>query len=195
MEPVYMTMGHASGIAATMGIGGETAVQDIAVETLRAKLVEQKAVLELKGLADLITVAKLEGVAIDDKDAEFIGSWSHSSYGNPIEGSAAHDGNGGKGEKSATFVVEIPVTGQYEIRFAYAASPNRASAVPVTIEHDEGTASVTVDERKVPEHDELFTTLGTWSFSKDKPAILTVRNDGTDSYVSVDAIQFIPMKQ
>ncbi|MCB1062551.1 MAG: FAD-dependent oxidoreductase [Verrucomicrobiae bacterium] len=194
MEPVYMTMGHASGVAAAMAISDSGKVHDVSVETLRRKLTEQNAVLELKGLADLITVTKLAGIAIDDRDAKFVGSWSNSSFGDPIEGSAAHDGNGGKGEKSATFTIEIPESGRYEVRFAYAASSNRASAVPISIEHGGGIASVAVDERKVPEHDELFTTLGTWSFSNAKPAVITIRNDDTDSYVSVDAIQLIPVE-
>lgn len=194
MEPVYMTMGQASGVAAAMAIGTSGNVHEISVETLIKKLTAQNVVLELKGLADLIMVEKLPGIAIDDREAKFVGSWSHSSFGNPVEGSAAHDGNGGKGEKLATFTIEVPESGQYEVRFAYAASGNRASAAPIAIEHSGGTASVTVDQRKVPEHDKRFTTLGTWSFTSGKPAAITIRNDGTDSYVSVDAIQLIPVE-
>lgn len=194
MEPVYMTMGHACGIASAMALGsdsGEPSAHDVSTDALRAKLTEQNAVLELEGLADLIMVDDLEGIAVDDRDAEFEGTWTHSSYGNPIEGSAAHDGDTGKGEKSATFSIEIPEDGDYEVRLAYASSSNRASAAPVTVEHAEGIAELTVDQRKTPEHDKLFTTLGTWTFSRDKPAVITIRNEGTDSYVSVDAVQLL----
>lgn len=195
MEPVYMTMGHAAGVATAMAIAADEkpVVHDVSTDTLRAKLTEQNAVLELEGLADLIMVDDLEGVAMDDRDAEFEGSWSHSSYGNPIEGTAAHDGDTGKGEKSATFTIKIPEDGRYEVRLAYASSTNRASAALVTVEHADGVADTIVDQRKTPEHDGLFTTLGTWKFSKSSPAKITIRNDGTDSYVSIDAVQLLPM--
>lgn len=195
MEPVYMTMGHASGIAAAMALKSEAPnYHDVDVSNLRAKLLEQNAILELKGLKDLITVDKLPGIAVDDREAEYVGSWSHSSYGNPIEGAAAHDANGGKGEKSATFRIEVPKDGKYEVRMAYAASSNRASAAPVTVGYSGGEAEIVLDQRKVPEHDKLFTTLGTWEFSAGAPAVVTIRNDGTDSYVSVDAVQLLPVE-
>lgn len=196
MEPVYMSLGHASGVAAAMVLSdnGSPAAHDISVSTLREKLLSQEAVLELEGLADLVTVDKLPGIVIDDRDAEFTGTWSHSSFGAPIEGTAAHDGNSGKGDKSATFTVNIEKSGHYEVRFAYAASSNRASAAPITVKHANGSASVIVDERKIPEHDELFTTLGTWEFSKDVPAVITIRNDDTDSFLSVDGIQLLEVE-
>ncbi|MDQ3621990.1 MAG: FAD-dependent oxidoreductase, partial [Verrucomicrobiota bacterium] len=50
MEPVYMAMGHASGLAAMMAIKHRKSVQEIDVPALQAKLREQKAVLELKSL-------------------------------------------------------------------------------------------------------------------------------------------------
>ncbi len=191
MEPVYMAMGQACGVASAMALAGNAVVHDIPTDVLRGKLKERKAVLELEGMADLITVDKLPGIVVDDLDAEFVGHWSNSPFGNPIEGSAAHDGNTDKGEKSATFTIEIPEDGRYEVRFAYASSSNRASAAPISIEHAEGTANMTVDQRKTPGHEKLFTSLGTWRFSKDKPAVITIRNDNTDSYVSVDAVQLL----
>lgn len=198
MEPVYLAMGHASGVAAALAIEGDSAApafHEVPVGALRAALEEQNAVLELDSLKDLITIDKLPGTVVDDLDAEFAGHWLNSSYGRPVEGSAAHDGNGGKGEKSAVFDVPVPEGGKYEVRFAYAASSNRASAVPITVEHAGGRETVKVDQRKTPEHDGLFTTLGTWTFSKDRPATVTIRNEGTDSHVSVDAVQLLPVAE
>lgn len=199
MEPVYMGMGHAAGIAAAMAISDKSesapSFHKIEVAALRETLAAQGAVLELEGLADLVTVDQLPGVVVDDRDAEFVGHWTNSNFGAPIEGTAAHDGNGDKGKKSATFTVELPKDGRYEVRFAYAASSNRASATPITIQHADGSAEVSVDERKTPEHDETFTTLGTWPFTADKPAVIVIRNDDTDSYVSVDAIQFLEVAE
>jgi len=194
MEPVYMSLGHASGVSAAMALRAAPdapSAHTVPVKVLQKKLREQKAVLHLEGLADLITVDKLSGIVVDDRDATFVGTWGHSSFGEPVEGTASHDGNGDKGEKSARFEIDVPKSGRYEVRFAYAQSSNRASAAPISIEHAEGTAETTIDQRKTPEHDKLFTTLGTWKFTTDKTAVITVRNDNTDSFVSVDAVQLI----
>jgi hypothetical protein len=45
MEPVYMILGQASGVAAHLAIESQCAVQDIPIAKLRQKLKEQKAIL------------------------------------------------------------------------------------------------------------------------------------------------------
>jgi len=46
MEPQYMNLGHAAGLAAKMAIAGSTAVQSIPVDELVQKLKSQGAVME-----------------------------------------------------------------------------------------------------------------------------------------------------
>ncbi len=48
MEPVFMVLGHAAGVAARMAAVSGKAVQEIDVEALREKLRSQRSVLELK---------------------------------------------------------------------------------------------------------------------------------------------------
>ena len=45
MEPVWMVMGHAAGVAAAMAVREGFAVQDVDVPTLRASLLAQKQIL------------------------------------------------------------------------------------------------------------------------------------------------------
>ena len=47
MEPQYMIVGQAAGVAAKMAVDGKLAVQDVDVAALRAKLRSQRAVFEL----------------------------------------------------------------------------------------------------------------------------------------------------
>jgi hypothetical protein len=47
MEPQYMILGHAAGLAARLSIDAGIPLQDVSVETLRAKLRAQRAILEL----------------------------------------------------------------------------------------------------------------------------------------------------
>jgi hypothetical protein len=48
MEPVFLVLGHAAGVAARMAAQSAKAVQEIDVQALRAKLRSQRAVLELE---------------------------------------------------------------------------------------------------------------------------------------------------
>ena len=191
MEPVYMALGHASGLAAVMAIKTKTPVQNIDVPALRKKLLEQKAVLELASLAHMIRSTKLPGIVMSEQEAEQIGHWTGSAYGNPVDGSSIHDANADKGTKSVIYRMKIPATGKYEVRVSYASAPNRASNVPVTIAHAEGTQTVRVNQRKVPPIDKLFVSLGFFPFTADKDAIIT---KDTDGIVGADAVQIIGTK-
>jgi hypothetical protein len=194
MEPVYMALGHACGLAATMAIHGKTSVQGIDVAALRKKLLEQKAVLELASLANLVRSAKLPGIVMDDSQAERVGHWLGSSYGNPVDGASIHDENAEKGAKSVIYRLKIPASGRYEVRVSFASAPNRASNVPVSIEHAVGTETVLVNQKKAPPIDKLFLSLGVFEFATDKPAVITVSNKDTNGIVGADSVQLVEAK-
>jgi len=194
MEPVYMALGHASGLAAVMAIQSKCPVQNIAVSALQKKLLEQKAVLELAALAHMVRSAKLPGIVMSEQEAEQTGHWTGSSYGSPVDGSSIHDANADKGSKSVIYRMKIPTSGKYEVRVSYAAAPNRASNVPVTIQGAEGTQTVLVNQRKVPPIDQLFVSLGVFAFTSEKPAVITISNKNTDGIVGADAVQLIQSK-
>jgi len=194
MEPVYMALGHASGLAAATSARDGKAVQDVDVVALRKQLLEQKQVLELA--ASKITgvpMASLKGVVMDDYEAEFEGAWVTSSFGNSVEGSYHHDGNAGKGMKKAQFKLKVPASGKYEVRVSYATATNRATNVPVRIVHAGGEATVKVNQRVHPSLDQVFVSLGEYEFSADKPAVVEISNADTDGYVVADAVQLVPM--
>ncbi len=192
MEPVYMALGHACGLAAVQAIHGKSSVQGIDVKALREKLIAQKAVLELPELANMPRSAKLPGIVMDDSQATQTGHWTGSTYGNPVDGASVHDANAEKGKLSITYTLQVPASGSYEVRVSYAAAPNRASNVPVSIQHADGTAAATVNQKRKPPQDDLFISLGAFRFDKDKPAVITIRNDNTDGIAGADAVQLLP---
>ncbi|WP_395752980.1 FAD-dependent oxidoreductase [Prosthecobacter sp.] len=194
MEPVYMALGQASGLAAVMSLKDATPVQSIDVAALRKKLLEQKAVLELPSLANMVRSAKLPGIVMSEQEAEQTGHWTGSSYGSPVDGASIHDANSEKGAKSITYRLKVPAAGRYEVRVSYASAPNRASNVPVSIEHAEGTRTVIVDQRKAPPIDKLFISLGAYTFTPEKPAVIIISNKDTDGIVGADAVQLIKEK-
>lgn len=193
MEPVYMALGHASGLAAVSAMKTGQAVQDIDVAALQKQLQDQKAVLELASLKNMPRSSTLPGIVLDEQEAERVGNWLASTYGNPVDGSSRHDENTDKGSKSVIYSLKVPKAGRYEVRVSYASAPNRASNVPVSIVHAEGVASVTVNQRTVPPIDKLFLSVGTFSFAADKPAVITISNAGTDGIVGADAVQLLPV--
>jgi len=192
MEPQYMIMGQACGLAAVQALRAQKAVQDIDVAALQAKLREQKQVLDLPLPPGSIALKDLSGIVVDDAAAEFTGEWTASSSSGGVEGMYHHDGNDGKGTKSARFEVHVPKDGKYEVRFAYATAPNRATNVPVNIAYADGEKSVVVNEKQAPTIDKAFVSLGTFHFTADKPGVVTVTTTGTDGYVVADAVQFLP---
>lgn len=192
MEPVYMAMGHAAGVAAAGSSRAGHAVQDIDMVALRARLSEQNAVLSLMR-PGTVRARSLAGVVIDDRKATFSGAWMASNYGGGgVEGSFRHDGNAGKGTKSARYDVALPVGGKYEVRLSHLAAPNRATNVPVSIDHADGLAEVRVNQRHAAPIDGLFVSLGVFRFDAAIPAVVTIGNAGTDGYVAADAVQFLP---
>ena len=72
------------------------------------------------------------------------------------------------------------------------AHENRATNVPVSISHADGKAKATLNQRKTPKHDGVFTSVGTFTFASN--ATVTISNANTDGYVLIDAVQLVPVK-
>jgi len=194
MEPVYMILGQACGTAAVIAIDDNLDVQKVPYARLRERLVADKQLIEWTGAAVRrgISSSTLPGIVMDDKQAKLTGEWVPSSASGGIDRGYQHDGNSGKGQKSARFELKIPRDGRYEVRFAYTANPNRATNVPVTIESADGSKTVMVNERIEPSIDKAFVSLGKFSFKASEPAVIVVKNDNTDGYVIIDAVQLLP---
>lgn len=194
MEPVYMILGQACGTAAAIAIDSNADVQKVPYSELRRRLIADKQLVEWTGPAVRrgLEASKLPGIVMDDKRAALTGDWVTSSAAGGIDGSYQHDGNADKGHKSARFELKVPRDGRYEVRFAYTPNPNRATNVPVTIESADGDKTVAVNERIEPPIDKSFVSLGTFSFTVDRPAVIIVKNEGTNGYVIIDAVQLLP---
>jgi hypothetical protein len=196
MEPVFMILGQDAATAAVLAIDAQTSVQDVPYATLRERLLADGQVLDLPAdagpSAAALSPTSLEGVVVDDAEAQLKGNWTTSSSVGPWVGVGyRHDGDEGKGEKSATFKAKLK-PGQYEVRLAYTPNPNRATNVPVLVRYAGGEKRVTIDERKSPKLDKAFVSLGTFAF--EQAGIVEVLTKGTNGHVIIDAVQFLPVK-
>ncbi|MDA0835678.1 MAG: FAD-dependent oxidoreductase [Planctomycetota bacterium] len=192
MEPVFMVLGQSAATAAALAIDAGIAVQDVDYQSLRDRLVMDDQILEWTGPKRTpgIDPARLEGIVIDDKDAIFVGEWGQSSSVNGYVGTAyRHDNNAMKGECRAEFSVPIAHSGMYEVRVYYTANPNRATNARVAIVSSTAESTFNINQRE--DNDKGFRSLGKFTFDEADRVKIIVKNDETDGYVIVDAVQLI----
>lgn len=137
----------------------------------------------------------LDGIVLDNEEAELGGQWKRSYYStNFVDKDYLHDGNerAGKGKKWVRFRPSVPQAGFYEIRFAYTARYDRATNVPIRVESPAGTRTVYLNQRVEPRHDKAFESLGVFDLPEGTNTLVEISNEGTKGFVVVDAIQLLP---
>ena len=199
MEPVFMVLGQSAATAACQTIDDDVVVQKADYQKLQARLLADGQVLSWTGpkksAATSIDPAKLPGLVFDDGESNRIGTWVESSSTSGFIGARYwHDNNAGKGEKRFGFDIQVKTAGRYEVRLAYTPNPNRATNVPVTIEHADGEKIVKINQRVAPPIDKTFVSAGVFRFDPVKRSRVWISNAGTDGFVIGDALQLVPEK-
>ena len=199
MEPVFMVLGQSSASAACQSLDEKSAVQRIDYAKLKERLLADGQLLAWTGpkptRASAFDPAKLPGIVVDDPAAKFTGEWTTSgSIGGFVGDLYLHDNNEGKGTKTARFAAKIKESGKYEVRLAYSPNANRATNVPVTVEHADGVAMLKVNQKETPKIEKAFHSLGVYRFEAGKEAAVVISTTGTDGYVIADAVLFVPEK-
>ena len=164
------------------------------VETAKADLAEAAKGLSQETVQPGIPIAAadLPGIVVDDTEAKVVGDWTKSKVIKTYIGEGyLHDDNQGKGEKTVTFTPNLPKSGRYEVRLAYAPATNRAQNVKVTVFHADGEENVFVDQRVTPPIDGRFVSLGKFRFEKDGAGYVLITNEGSNGVVTVDALQLL----
>ncbi len=200
MEPVFMILGQSAAIAAAIAIDDGLAVQDVPYEKLREKLLQAGQVLQHKSSNEPITEKqpslmpdKLPGVVVDDDQAIRQGNWVVSNANGGYIGSGyRHDGDQRNGKSVARFEAKIPKAGKYEVRLSYPPNNNRSSKVRVEVVHAKGSQIEWIDQKKKPDIDSMFVSLGVYDFSDVQPAAVVVSNSEANGFVIVDAVQWLP---
>ncbi len=123
--------------------------------------------------------SRLPGIVVDDVDAELVGQWQyprthrHTSAADTCTTSAK-----GRGPSRPGSTPTIHRAGTYEVRLSHCTNVRRADNVRVKIHHADGESVVVVNEQKVPEHAELFTTLGRYRFQAGRSGSVEISNEG-----------------
>ncbi len=141
----------------------------------------------------VIEANALPGVVVDSAQARLVGQWKQSRYSQHYIGDGYwHDDNEGKGEKTLSFAPKLPKAGQYEVRLAYVPADNRATNIGVTVFHAEGETLVHINQQVPPPLDGRFVSLGQFRFETNGFGYVLLSNEGTQGYVTADAVQFLP---
>jgi hypothetical protein len=137
----------------------------------------------------------LAGVVLDDSDGTKVGAWTASTLNpNRYGPGYIHDNQKAKGDKRVIFEPKLPESGEYEVRVAYSHDKARASNIPITIEAGDRSQKVTLDQTRRGSVGGLLEPIGRFHFEKEGHARVIIETGGTEGYVIVDAVQFIPIR-
>ena len=139
---------------------------------------------------DWIDPKKLEGIVIDDEEAELNGKWAQGEGLKPFVGKQYSYGSD-KGA-SARFAFSVRESGNYEVRIYWQPHANRAKTAPVTVLSADGEKKFTIDQSKKADLPKGAHSLGTFKFTAGQEAAVIFRTEGAGGNVHLDAVQVLP---
>jgi hypothetical protein len=142
--------------------------------------------------SDSIDPKKLEGIVIDDKDAELNGKWTHGEGLKPYVGD--YYSYGSDKNASARFAFSVKETGPYEVRIFFQPHENRAKSAPVTVLSANGEKTVSVNQTQKPKLDLGAYSLGVFTFNSGEESAVIFRTEGAKGNIHLDAVQVLPAK-
>jgi FAD dependent oxidoreductase len=192
MEPVFMILGQSAATAAALAQDADIDLQDLDYAALEERLLADGQVLRFgRPRAERgIDPATLPGIVVDDTLSLRTGIWTESnSVAGYVGRSYLHSEPGD--EAVATFRLQAPASGPYELRMSYTPHNNRASNVPIHIVASHERIELAVNQRVAPTVAGLFTRLAILTLVEGDPVLVSVSTEGADGYVIVDAVQLV----
>ena len=174
----------------------EAAVAELKAKLVAAEKLAKKLAPSRLAKSGPIAASELPGIVIDDTQAKRVGEWSTSRHVKQYVGEGyLTDDDLGKGEKTLTFQPEFDKTGLYDVRLSYVALGNRAESVPVSLLTLDGEIDLKINMRAEPPIDGRFLSLGKYRFDASNQWFVMISNEGTEGFVTVDCVQFVPIDE
>lgn len=139
-----------------------------------------------------IAPATIEGIVIDDEDAELQGRWESSGSLTGFVGENYRYSSDAKA--MARFPFEVKEAGTYDVRVAWQPHSNRAKAASVSVQSADGEKTVTIDQTKPAQGANGFHSIGKFRFTANEKAAVLYRVAGAQGTVHIDAVQVVPVK-
>lgn len=201
MEPVFMVTSQSAATAACLAIDEDVAVQDVPYSQLEPRLLSDGQVLQWGGKPrpapprQVTQANDLPGIVLDDSEGTYEGEWvTSNAQPSPIGSSYRHDNNQQRGQKSASFALNIAEAGEYEVRLLYTWHENRSSRTEVTVVSADGRKTMTVNQRQPCLIKGVPVAIGTFDFNAGTSAQVIVSNQNADGFVAVDGVQLLPVE-
>ncbi|MCX8090672.1 MAG: FAD-dependent oxidoreductase [Verrucomicrobiae bacterium] len=187
MEPVFMMLSHAAGVAAAFAIDDSVPVQQLSYARLAAQLRADGQLLSWEAAA-----GTTNGIILDQggPGTANSGGWTFGANAGGWNGDYWHDGATGKGTKWVSYTPNLPTNGTYEVYAWWVEHPNRATNTVYDIVHAAGTNRVLVNQRLSSGG---WFKLLTTNFNAGTSGRVIIRNDGTPagSYCIADGVRFV----
>ena len=142
--------------------------------------------------SDGLDPKKMEGIIIDDEDAELEGAWAKGEGLKPFVGE--HYSYGSAKGASARFSFAVKESGKYDVRVYWQPHENRAKAAPITVMSADGEKTIHVNQSKPASGLHGAQSLGTFKFNAGEEASVIFRTEGAQGNVHLDAVQVVPAK-
>jgi hypothetical protein len=187
MEPQYMIMGHAAGIAAAMAVKENRPVHKIDISELQKKLKAQGQILSLKE-NPYGAFAYEDEIIIDNNMKRFTektGMWQ----GNETEHNGRFQMNYSQNDNSKgtfTFKPWLKKAGFYKLSIWYPSKESYSDAVTISIRHKNGKTQKLINQQK---DGGKWISLGDYEFESGYQKVLTVVSDEAERTVVADAIK------
>ena len=138
-----------------------------------------------------IPTAELDGIFVDDIDAQHVGTWTNStSVKGYIGAGYIHASNSGL----ARFELKVEKPGPYHVLVAYTYGSNRCPKVPVEVITEASEDLFHIDQTKTPVGYASFHDLGAFDLPAGKLQVV-VSAEGTTGAVIADAVQLLTARE
>jgi len=136
--------------------------------------------------------AQMEGITVDDAEAELVGDWK---AGQGLQGYVGkHYLYAGAGAPAtASFNFFVPEEGDFELRYYYQHHENRATNAPITVDIAGEVDKHVIDMTQPAVGG--FRSLGTYTIAPGQPVRIIISNTGVDGNIHADCVQAIPAKE
>lgn len=135
---------------------------------------------------------QMEGIVIDDKEAEKSGEWASGTGLKGFVGFGYLYST--KPDASVRFPFKAEKNGRHEIRLAYLAHENRGTQVPVTVDIEGRKSFVKVNMTDKAPLKDNFISLGEFDLQKGQQVFVEVAAKNAGGHAHVDAVQILPPK-
>lgn len=188
MEPQYMIAGHAAGIAASIAVKNNIAVQRVDINTLQTKLLKQGQIISMEenpnGFFQQNNI-----VILDDDMSRFVekwGNWTMSEDPKVARHDITYLINSDKEPAKIIYHAHLPKTGQYKVYGWWVKDAKAASNVPIKIDFAGGTKTIIANQQQSGDG---WVLLGTYKFESGNKACVTITNSNADGIVQADAFK------